>query len=137
VASGTYKRFMLIFAVLTVGFGFVLNTFIEARDLHDDYLNRILPAMNFVQKDPGSIVVVNSHFVTMELAALFEEKHFFLAEDTNRIKKLIPLLKGQGQDHFIYINNGPLPDGLAGMLSSYRATLLNEGAYRVSLIPLN
>jgi hypothetical protein len=130
------RRFFAILAILTLGSGFIVNTFIEAITLRYENLNRVHPALSFVQHDPGNVIVVNTHFITMELASTFREKDFFLAEDTTKFNKLLLLLKQQGVDHFIYINDAGLPDGFAQVLSAHRVKLQNIGNYKIGIFPL-
>jgi hypothetical protein len=103
---------------------------------HNENLNRVHPALSFVQQDPGNVIVVNAHFVTMELASTFREKDFFLAEDTATFNRLLPLLQQQGVDHFIYINEAGLPNGFAQVLSAHRVKLQNIGSYKIGIFPL-
>lgn len=130
------RRFFAILAVLTLGSGFIVNTFIEARTLRDENSNRVHPALSFVQQDPGNVIVVNAHFVTMELASIFREKDFFLAEDTAKFNKLLLFLKQQGVGYFIYINEAGLPNGFAQVLSTHRVKLRNIGSYKIGIFPL-
>jgi hypothetical protein len=131
-----YRRFFAISAILTFGSGFIVNTFVEAVTHYNENLNRVHPALSFVQQDPGNVIVVNAHFVTMELASTFREKDFFLAEDTATFNRLLPLLQQQGVDHFIYINEAGLPNGFAQVLSAHRVKLQNIGSYKIGIFPL-
>jgi hypothetical protein len=134
---GTFKWALVFTIAAMAGVGFLLNTFIEARELRNENLNGVLPALNYVKRDPGKIVLVNSQFVTQELGDLFKGKSFFLAEDSGAFRKIIPLLKNQGENHFVYINEGGLPDGIANILSFYQVKLINKGRYRIGVFPLN
>jgi len=127
------RKLLMTFTVLAIGYTFILNTVIETRNLRNDNLKRILPALDYVRADSGNAVVVNSDFVTMELAALYREKKFFLAQDTAGLKRLIPLLKKQGIDHFIYVNDDETPNGLDQLLSAYQVHLVHKGNYQVGL----
>ncbi len=130
------RRSFAILAILTLGSGFIVNTFIEARTLRNENSNRVHPALSFVQQDPGNVIVVNAHFVTMELASIFREKDFFLAEDTAKFNKLLPFLKQQGVDHFIYINEAGLPNGFDQVLSAHQITLQQIGSYKIGIFSL-
>lgn len=131
-----YRRTIAILAILTIGSGFIVNTFVEAITHHNENLNRIHPALSFVQQNPENVIVVNAHFVTMELASTFREKDFFLAEDTAKFNQLLPLLKQQGVDHFIYINEAGLPNGFDQVLSAHQITLQQIGTYKIGIFPL-
>jgi hypothetical protein len=132
-----YKKNLYVFIFLASCFGFFLNTFLGARALRDDNLNRVRPALDFVQKDPGKIVVVNSHFVTMELSSIFKDKFFFLVDDTVSLNKLIPMLENKGADHFVFVNFDRLSEGFASLLSLHHTKLINKGSYLVGLFPLS
>jgi len=132
-----YKTVLHVFIFLASCYGFYLNTFMGAIDLRDDNFNRIRPALDFVRNDPGNIVVVNNHFVTMEMSSLFKEKFFFLVDDTTSLNKLIPMLENKGVDHFIYVNFDKLTEGFARLLSSHHTKMINKGSYQVGLFPLN
>lgn len=137
VLNRRYKRFLVFFTVLAVGYSFALNTVLAARNLYEDNFNRIRPCLTFIKQQQESVIVVNSEFVTMELGALYREKNFFLSRDTANFDQLLPLLKQHRIDHFIYINDGGLPDGFATILSSFKAKMVTKGAYQVALFRLN
>jgi len=136
-ARTQYKNALLVVALLITAYAFVFNTFIGATSLYKDDAYRVYPTLDLVKRDQGSIVVVNSHFITMELSVTFREKHFFLIDDTAALDKLIPLLKNKGEDHFIYINYGEIPNGLTDLFASYHTGLSRKGDYWVASVALN
>jgi len=118
-------------------YGFFLNTVQGASILREDDLNRIRPALEYVRNDPGNIVVVNAHFIAMELSSVFREKYFFLVDDTTGLHKLIPILEHRGADHFVYVSSGrDNPAGFDELFLSHHTKLMNKGGYMVGSVAL-
>jgi hypothetical protein len=131
-----YKLALLVFVCLAGGYDLFLNTFKGAASLQNDYANRIRPSLDYVRKEPGKIVVVNSHFVTMELSSVFRDKYFFLVDDTMSLHKLMPLLENKGEDHFTYVNFDHVSDEFRTFLSMHHTKLIDEGSYQVAEVGL-
>jgi len=135
--AARYKRMLVLFTGLAVAYSFGLNTVLGARDLYKDNYDRVRPCLAFVKQQQERVIVVNSDCVTMELGSLFRERDFFLTRDTAHFNQLLPLLKMHGVDHFIYINEGGLPDGFTKILSSYKVQMVTKGSYQTGLFLLD
>jgi len=131
--SLSYKKFFLVLLVLSAAFGFSLNTVIGTTVFRHENLNRVGPALHLAMRDvEDSVIVVNSQYVTMEMGALYDQKAFFLTPDTAAFRRLVPLLKKQGVEYFLYINHGGLPNGFSSVLSAYGTAVADAGSYKVA-----
>ena len=80
-----------------------INTYLGTTRLSKDYKERVLPALNFLQKNQNPIVAVAHHFISQELEAAFSEKVFFLTKNNDELRKLSSVLLEQKYEKFFYI----------------------------------
>ena len=52
--------------------------------------HRISPDIDYVNQQPGNVVIVSFPYIAMELGYLFDKKYFFLAPDDSSLQKLLP-----------------------------------------------
>jgi hypothetical protein len=104
--------------VLMAAYSFQHNTYKGGiKTLVWENHHRITPAMNFVNRQTGNVVVVSFPYIAMELGYLFDQKYFFLAPDDSSLRQLLPQLKQQGVHEFTYIYDVRVPSVRAAMLT--------------------
>ena len=81
---------------------FTVNILMTSGKTYADARNRILPLYESIAADPGEVVIVQNQYITQELASLFAEKHFFVAETPEDYSRLYYLLKSAGINRVIY-----------------------------------
>jgi hypothetical protein len=91
---------VLLPVILAVSF--VVNILMTSGKTYSDAENRILPLYESIAADPGEVVIVQNQYMTQELARLFEDKHFFVAETPEQYSRLYYLLKGAGVNRLMY-----------------------------------
>lgn len=79
--------------------------------------HRISPSMNFINNQPGKVVIVSLPYIAMELGYIFDDKYFFLAPDDSSLNKLLPQLKQQGVTQYTYVYDVRVPDTKPKMLT--------------------
>jgi len=110
-----------------------LNVFIGGQiKLRERYSDRITPALNYVKQQKEQVIVVNSDFIPMEMGAIFNEKNFFLAENNRELNELIPLLKQQGQERFLYISDKDETPGPPNLLLTSQTGYVKKGIYFIT-----
>ncbi|HET6253646.1 MAG TPA: hypothetical protein VFE32_06215 [Puia sp.] len=72
--------------------------------------HRISPDLNFLNQEPGKVVVVSFPYIAMELGYIFDDKYFFLAPDDSSLQKLLPQLRQQGVKQYTYIYDVRVPN---------------------------
>ena len=97
------RNVILVIFLLSLASGAFVNTYLGTVHLSRDYHQRVLPALNFLQAHPNTVVAVSSHYISQELAAAFDEKVFFLTKNNDELKKLGLVLKDKGYKQFIYV----------------------------------
>jgi hypothetical protein len=96
--------------VLMTAYTFQNNTYKGGiRTLVWENHHRITPVMNFINQQPGNVVIVSFPYIAMELGYLFDRKYFFLAPDDSSLHRLLPQLKQQGIHEFTYIYDVRVP----------------------------
>jgi hypothetical protein len=91
---------ILLFTV----YAFYLNTYKGGTRVFPWANNqRIVPSLEFVNRQPGNVVVVSEQYIPMELSTLFDNKYVFLAPGDSSLQRLLPMLKQQGIHQFTYI----------------------------------
>jgi hypothetical protein len=104
--------------VLMAAYSFQHNTYKGGiKTLVWENHHRITPAMNFINRQTGNVVVVSFPYIAMELGYLFDQKYFFLAPDDSSLRQLLPQLKQQGVQEFTYIYDVRVPRVRATMLT--------------------
>jgi hypothetical protein len=104
VGRWRYSYWLLAIVVLFAAISFKRNTYNGGvKTLYWDNHHRISPSMNFVQQQPGKVVVVAYPYIAMELGYIFDQRYFFLAPDDSSLRRLLPLLKARGVQEYTYI----------------------------------
>jgi hypothetical protein len=104
VGRWRYSYWLLAVVVLFAAVSFKRNTYNGGiKTLYWDNHHRISPSMNFVQQQPGKVVVVAYPYIAMELGYIFDQRYFFLAPDDSSLRRLLPLLKARGVQEYTYI----------------------------------
>ena len=104
--------------VLMAAYSFQHNTYKGGiKTLVWENHHRITPAMNFINQQPGNVVIVSLPYIAMELGYLFDQKYFFLAPDDSSLRRLLSQLKQQGIHEFTYIYDVRVPAVRPAMLT--------------------
>ena len=72
-----------------------------------DYRTRILPALETLRDQEGTVVAVSNQHIAQELEAAIEERTFFLARHVEDLTTLARVLHRGGHHEFLYLCNPP------------------------------
>jgi hypothetical protein len=109
--------------VLMAAYSFEHNTYKGGiKTLVWENHHRISPDLNYLNQQPGKVVIVSFPYIAMELGYIFDRKYFFLAPDDSSLRQLLPQLKQQGVTAYTYIYDVRVPNSKPAMLTD---TLLN------------
>lgn len=108
--------FLVLFAS-----GFYLNTCWGVWNLTMDYRSRILPALETLRGQEGTVVAVSHQHIAQELEATIEEKTFFLARHVEDLTTLARVLHREGYHEFLYLCYPP-----EGAMDCIASTLDNK-----------
>lgn len=105
-----YPVWMAIIFMLTAAYCLEHNTYKGGiRTLVWENHHRISPDLNYLNQQPGNVVIVSFPYIAMELGYLFDKKYFFLAPDDSSLRQLLPQLKRQGVKQYTYIYDVRVP----------------------------
>ena len=92
--------------------GVMINTGAGTILLAQDYRTRVLPALQYLERDPNEVVAVSHQFVGQELEALFTSRHIVLTDGPSALHRLVQALDAQGIERFTYVclANRVMPD---------------------------
>lgn len=113
------------FFILTSVMGLLINIFWAYAEIRDDYRDRVAPALSWINADKTSVIVLQNQYISLEMAAAFDQKNFFVAETDEQLAMLVDDLvrAGVGRINYLCYRNGPgiNPQALkAGYISSVR-----------------
>jgi hypothetical protein len=80
------------------------------------YGGRVQPFIDRIDREPGHVVVISNPYIAYELGYLVGKAHFFMASGDDSLRHLLPLLKAQGVQRYIYIFNPHEPKSQPPML---------------------
>lgn len=90
--------------ILTMGFGFQKNAIEGTISVRQDYVRRVLPALNYIRGQDAEVVVVSRQWISQDLAAALPTKIFFRTTTSADLAKLAPMLHESGNQQFIYLS---------------------------------
>ena len=79
--------------------------------------HRISPDLNYLNQQPGKVVIVSFPYIAMELGYIFDDKYFFFAPNDSSLRQLLPQLKQQGVTEYTYIYDVRVPNVKPAMLT--------------------
>ncbi len=97
------RSFSLVILLSFLVSGTFVNTYLGTVYLHQDYHQRVLPALNILQSNQNQVVAVSNHYISQELAAIFNEKLFFLTKNNDKLKNMALVLRDKGYKKFLYL----------------------------------
>ncbi|MEO5996421.1 MAG: hypothetical protein ABIN89_06820 [Chitinophagaceae bacterium] len=106
-----------------------LNVYKAHKNLHYDYAYRVKPGLHFLEKNTCDILVVQNQYIAQEIAALFEKKKIFLAENQDSFNRLCKLLQAAGVSRIIYMASDSKNRMLANTLMNGSGDLVQVGNY--------
>ena len=122
-------RWMAGLLLAGLGYSVLLNTIGGGLfGLRDANYSRVKPAFDFIRQQKEEVIVVNSENIPMEMAVLFDRHYFFLAPADTSFRRLMPLLKGQGVQEFLYVSQEVSAPGLPNLLNADTG-LVKKGNY--------
>jgi hypothetical protein len=83
--------------------GIAVNSVYGTIVVYRDYRNRVLPALNYVQTSPDSVIIVDLQWTAQELAASFRNKIFLRTNNGDGLVILCDNLKKAGVQNFLLI----------------------------------
>jgi hypothetical protein len=109
---------LIAIILICTGYSFYLNAYKGGiKKLRWENYNRIKPSIDFAKQN-GDVVVIGAGYIAMEMADVFNEKYFFVADNDSSLNKLLPLLKKQGIHEFTYVYDVNGPKGLPDLLKN-------------------
>jgi hypothetical protein len=116
----TERTLMRVAAIALVAYGIWLNGWVGARNLQQNYAEKILPIIHLVETNGADQIVVTDQYVTQEMAALTEDHRFYLVpaghEQPRRLADLAAALHDVGRRRFLVVvaidegaQTGPVP----------------------------
>lgn len=107
--NGSYQQRYLgkiaIISLLVAGMG--INTLGGAIKLSTDYHYRVLPALVFIRQSPQKIIATSDAYISQELSALFNQKIFFLTNNSEKLRQLATAAANQGYEQLLYVSTSP------------------------------
>jgi hypothetical protein len=128
IENGSYQqRYLGKIAIISLLVaGIVINTLGGAIKLSTDYHQRVLPALVFIRQSPQKIIATSDAYINQELAALFNQKIFFLTNNGEKLRQLATAAAKQGYEQLLYVSTRPEPfERLELPLGSRRTILKN------------
>lgn len=113
-----YPIWLAAIILLIAAYSFQHNSYKGGyRTLVWENRHRISPDLNYLNQQPGKVVIVSFPYIAMELGYLFDDKYFFLAPDDSSLRRLLPQLKQQGIRDYTYIYDVRVPNVKPAMLT--------------------
>lgn len=102
LANKTLRYSFLVLFLAFLAIGIYTNTYLGTAFLDKTY-QAIPPAITALRQQPNKMILISHQFVAQALPTLLNEKVFFLAEDSQNVKKLSASLLNKGYKDFVYV----------------------------------
>jgi hypothetical protein len=104
----TLRRVVPVVLLALLAMSVWINSVEGMRLLSADYSSRVLPALEFLRRQPVRIVAVDSQFVSQELLPGLEDRAtFFAIPDDTALPRLVQGLVAHGEHEFILVRSKP------------------------------